>query len=221
MAERMAGNFPNTRPGRVGKARNVLKVARRSVPDLRREQLIEAAIKAIARNGIGETTIADVVAIAGMANGAVNQYFASKDALLLAALERVTAEFRATWQLAWARAGTNPAAKLEALVTAQFAPRVASRDRVAVWVAYWGEAKFRPKYLALCADSDARYFDAVATACRDLASASGERLDWRRVGRFLGAASAASGSTCCWERSLKGSDRLIQGPASSPVSGFI
>ena len=72
------------------KPRNTLKVARKAVRDIRREQLIEAAIRAISQHGIGETTIADVVREAGMANGAVNQYFASKDMLLLEALRAVT-----------------------------------------------------------------------------------------------------------------------------------
>ena len=102
------------------KKRNVLKVARRSVPDLRRGQLIEAAIKAIARKGIGATTVADVVGIAGLANGAVNQYFDSKDALLFAALRRVTQEFRSAWDRARdSGAGTGRRARRVAFGTAR------------------------------------------------------------------------------------------------------
>ena len=184
----MAAQSRNKGSGR--KARNVLKVARRSVPDLRRGQLIEAAIKAIARKGIGATTVADVVGIAGLANGAVNQYFDSKDALLFAALKRVTQEFRTAWEQARDSAGLDPAGRLEALVTAQFAPRIATRERIAVWVAYWSEVRSRPKYLALCADSDEQYFQAGEAACRQLALEQRDRsLDWRRIGRFLGAAS--------------------------------
>ena len=164
------------------KKRNVLKVARRSVPDLR--------IKAIARKGIGATTVADVVGIAGLANGAVNQYFDSKDALLFAALRRVTQEFRSAWERARDSAGLDPAGRLEALLTAQFAPRIATKERIAVWVAYWSEVRSRPKYLALCADSDEQYFQAVEAACRQLALQQRDRsLDWRRIGRFLAAAS--------------------------------
>jgi len=175
---------------RQPKPRNVLKVARRTVPDLRRDQLIEAAIKSIARKGIGETTIADVVAIAGMAHGSVNQYFRSKDELLLAALKRVTDEFRKNWERARDAAGSDAARRLEALLTAQFAPRVSTRERIAVWVAYWGEVKFRPRYMALCADNDALYFDEIGSACRELsAETTFPHFDWRRVGRFLGAAS--------------------------------
>jgi TetR/AcrR family transcriptional repressor of bet genes len=172
------------------KPRNVLKVARREVRDVRRGQLIEAAIKAIARHGIGETTIIDVVKIAGMANGSVNQYFDSKDALLLSALERVTGEFRETWERAAERSGDDPSRRLEALLMAQFAPHVCTLERIGVWVAYWSEVRFRPKYMAACADSDAQFFDEVAAACKSLTRIGRySNLDWRRVSRFLAAAS--------------------------------
>jgi TetR/AcrR family transcriptional repressor of bet genes len=172
------------------KPRNTLKVARKAVRDIRREQLIEAAIRAISQHGIGETTIADVVKEAGMANGAVNQYFASKDMLLLEALRAVTEEFREIWHAAKAGAGSDPAAALEALVLAQFHPKVCRRERISVWVAYWSEVRFRPKYMELCADSDTEFAEALTTACRTLAKAGRYReLNAEKAGLFLSAAS--------------------------------
>ncbi len=172
------------------KPRNTLKVARKAVRDIRREQLIEAAIRAISQHGIGETTIADVVKEAGMANGAVNQYFASKDMLLLEALRAVTGEFREIWRAAKAGAGSDPAALLEALALAQFHPKVCRRERISVWVAYWSEVRFRPKYMELCADSDTEFAEELSAACRALAKLGRYRdLDAEKAGRFLSAAS--------------------------------
>jgi TetR/AcrR family transcriptional repressor of bet genes len=172
------------------KPRNTLKVARKAVRDIRREQLIEAAIRAISQHGIGETTIADVVQEAGMANGAVNQYFASKDVLLLEALRSVTGEFREIWHAARGGAGNDPAGILEALVLAQFHPKVCRRERISVWVAYWSEVRFRPKYMELCADSDREFAEALTEACRALAKAGRYRdLDAAKAGMFLSAAS--------------------------------
>ncbi|NJO35388.1 MAG: TetR family transcriptional regulator [Rhodospirillales bacterium] len=88
-----------------------------------------AAIRAISQHGIGETTIADVVKEAGMANGAVNQYFASKDMLLLEALRAVTGEFRDIWHEARDKAGDDPAALLEAVTMAQLHPKVCRHER--------------------------------------------------------------------------------------------
>ncbi len=171
------------------KPRNTLKVARKAVRDIRREQLIEAAIRAISQHGIGETTIADVVQEAGMANGAVNQYFASKDMLLLEALRAVTGEFREIWHQALAKAGDDPAAILEAVTMAQLHPKVCRHERISVWVAYWSETRFRPKYLDVCTESDAEYGEALMNACRALAqSGRYKNLDSEKAGQFLLAA---------------------------------
>lgn len=177
------------RSGQPPKPRNTLKVARKAVRDIRREQLIEAAIRAISQHGIGETTIADVVKEAGMANGSVNQYFASKDMLLLEALRAVTGEFREIWHQARAKAGDDPAAVLEAVAMAQLHPKVCRHERISVWVAYWSEARFRPQYLEVCTESDAEYGDALMAACRALAQSGHYRnMDAEKAGQFLLAA---------------------------------
>ena len=171
------------------KPRNTLKVARKAVRDIRREQLIEAAIRAISQHGIGETTIADVVKEAGMANGAVNQYFASKDMLLLEALRAVTGEFRDIWHQARTKAGNDPAAILEAVTMAQLHPKVCRHERISVWVAYWSETRFRPKYMEVCTESDAEYGAALMKACRALAEEGRYKtLDAEKAGQFLLAA---------------------------------
>ena len=180
----------STSPQNPRKPRNTLKVARKAVRDIRREQLIEAAIRAISLHGIGETTIADVVKEAGMANGAVNQYFASKDMLLLEALRAVTGEFREIWHAAKAGAGEDPAAILEALALAQLHPKVCRRERISVWVAYWSEVRFRPKYMELCSDSDTEFAKALTDACRALIKAGKYRdVNPEKIGQFLSAAS--------------------------------
>lgn len=180
----------STSPQNPRKPRNTLKVARKAVRDIRREQLIEAAIRAISLHGIGETTIADVVTEAGMANGAVNQYFASKDMLLLEALRAVTGEFREIWHAAKAGAGEEPAAVLEALALAQLHPKVCRRERISVWVAYWSEVRFRPKYMELCSDSDTEFAKALTDACRALIKAGKYRdVNAEKIGQFLSAAS--------------------------------
>ena len=174
------------RSSKPRKPRNTLKVARKAVRDIRREQLVEAAIRAISQRGIGETTIADVVKEAGMANGAVNQYFASKDTLLLEALRAVTSEFREIWHQARDKAGDDPAAVLEAIAMAQLHPKVCRHERISVWVAYWSETRFRPKYMEACTESDAEYGDALMSACRALAeSGRYKALDAEKAGQFL------------------------------------
>jgi AcrR family transcriptional regulator len=51
-------------------------------PDVRREQLLNAAQRVLVERGLRATTVADVAAAAGVAKGTTYLYFASKDELL-------------------------------------------------------------------------------------------------------------------------------------------
>jgi AcrR family transcriptional regulator len=56
--------------------------------DARREELLHAALRLFAERGVDGTTIADIATATGTAHGLVYHYFASKNDLLLAVLER-------------------------------------------------------------------------------------------------------------------------------------
>ncbi len=56
--------------------------------DARREELLRAALRLFAERGVDGTTIADIAAATGTAHGLVYHYYASKNDLLLAVLER-------------------------------------------------------------------------------------------------------------------------------------
>ena len=56
--------------------------------DARREELLRTALRLFAERGVDGTTIADIATATGTAHGLVYHYFASKNDLLLAVLER-------------------------------------------------------------------------------------------------------------------------------------
>ncbi len=56
---------------------------------LRREQILEAAVKVFAEKGFRAAKMQEVANAAGIANGTVYNYFRSKDEVLLALLERL------------------------------------------------------------------------------------------------------------------------------------
>ena len=58
--------------------------------DLRRAELVDAALRLFAEKGFRGTTIADIAAATGTAHGLVYHYFRSKDELLAAILQRYT-----------------------------------------------------------------------------------------------------------------------------------
>jgi TetR/AcrR family transcriptional repressor of bet genes len=146
-----------------------LPANRRTVSkEQRREQLIKATIKSVAKRGLGETTMADVTREAGLSLGIVNLHFQSKHKLLEETLRYLSEEYESACQAALAKAGSSAARKLEALVDLDFSPKVCDRGKLAVWFAYWGEVKSRPTYLQICADKDNRYEETVTNLCQEL-----------------------------------------------------
>ncbi len=135
---------------------------------LRRQQLIDSTIDSIAKRGFAETTLADVAAGAGLSRGIVNFHFESKEQLLIETLRHLSEEYRRNWQKALDRAGKSPIEGLLALIDADFDPAVCNRKKVAVWYAFWGEAKSRPTYLKLCADRDEAYSQMMRAMIADL-----------------------------------------------------
>ncbi len=112
----------------------------------RRRELIEATIASIGQHGLSRTTVAKVAGIAGLSAGIVNFYFRTKNALLLATLEYIDGEFERRQHEVLDRAGDDPVSKLEAIIEGYFDPDVCDPSRVAVWTAFWGEARSREAY---------------------------------------------------------------------------
>jgi TetR/AcrR family transcriptional repressor of bet genes len=129
--------------------------ASRATPEVRRRQLIDATLKCIERSGISGLTLAEVAAEAGLAQGIVNLHFRSKDNLLKEALRHLADEYESTVADALAAAGPDPADRLAALVAADFSPAVCNARSLAVWFAFYGEAKSRPTYRRICRARDA------------------------------------------------------------------
>ena len=135
--------------------------ARTESHTLRRHQLINAAIIAIAENGLSNTTVARVAKIAGLSAGIVSFYFKGKDELLLATLEFLDAEFDVALASSIASGANDPAAGLRAIVQAYFDPTLSDPRKVAVWFAFWGESRARKEYLRICGAADRQFSDEV------------------------------------------------------------
>jgi TetR/AcrR family transcriptional repressor of bet genes len=98
----------------------------------------------------------------------VNFHFKSKDILLVETLRHVAEEYRTAWSRALASADSGTAEALQALMLADFEPAVCNRKKIAVWYAFFAEAKSRPTYLKLCGAMDEEHFEACRSLCADL-----------------------------------------------------
>jgi TetR/AcrR family transcriptional repressor of bet genes len=70
-------------------------------------------------------------------------------------LRHLADEYESTVADALAAAGPDPADRLAALVAADFSPAVCNARSLAVWFAFYGEAKSRPTYRRICRARDA------------------------------------------------------------------
>ncbi len=139
----------------------------------RRRQLIDATITAIGRRGYANTTLTHVAGEAGLSPGIVNFYFKTKEQLLQATLEQITDEYATSLREALDKAGPSPAAQLDAMIDADFDPRVFTLEKVAVWYAFWAEAHSQPSYRTLVSRMEAEYYDETTALCRQLIEAGG------------------------------------------------
>ena len=103
-----------------------------------------------------------------MSQGIINLHFRSKERLLTETLRYLSDEYRSACGAAAAAAQASPVAGLQAMVDLDFKPSICTRDKLAVWFAFWGERKFRPTYRRICAARDKSYEDMVRSMCTAL-----------------------------------------------------
>lgn len=87
-------------------------------PVIRKEELLEAALKLFRKNGVDATTVSDIVKEAHVAQGTFYNYFESKDDIFAAVLEKTTEHILEEIRKTAKRKDINPAEKLK-LITQQ------------------------------------------------------------------------------------------------------
>jgi TetR/AcrR family transcriptional repressor of bet genes len=147
----------------------------RAVRQRQRQRLIDACICALHLYGPSRTTVEKVVAIADLSPGIVRFYFDSKDAMLVASLAHLAAEFEARVLGPVARLKASPVQALERLVELYFDPEIASPRKVSVWYSFWGEASSRQEYQDICGKKDDDFAALVRELIGSLIDQSGER----------------------------------------------
>jgi AcrR family transcriptional regulator/nitrite reductase/ring-hydroxylating ferredoxin subunit len=138
-----------------------------------RQRLIDACISALHVHGPSKTTVEKVVAIARMSPGIVRFYFDSKDAMLVASLEFLAAEFEERLLVPIAALRERPVDALTRLVELYLGAELASARKVSVWYAFWGEASSRQEYHDICGTRDSKFESLVRDLIAHLISDTG------------------------------------------------
>jgi TetR/AcrR family transcriptional repressor of bet genes len=159
-----------------------------AVKEIRRKQLIEATIRAIGRFGYASVTLTHVANEAGLSPGIVNFYFKSKDQLLVDTLEFIAEEYSTFWQAALNKGRVSPAAGLEAMLDADFDASVCNVEKIAIWYAFWAEARNNAAYRDVVHRLEVDYTQQTEQLCaRVIAEGGYEDIDAKAVAIGLNA----------------------------------
>jgi AcrR family transcriptional regulator len=111
---------------------------RLGVAPVRRDQIIRATLRCLARNGASGLRTKEVAREAGVSQGILHYYFTNKRAILIAALETVVADLnrRLTRRLEGA---PDAATRLRAVIKGCLALADENREFWVVFVQFWGE----------------------------------------------------------------------------------
>lgn len=112
----------------------------RESADTRREALIAACGRCLAKNGAQGTSVRSICLEAGVSPGLLRHYFDGIDALV-AATYRATGARVADALLSAVEAETEPRARLLAFVSANFRAPIADPELLAIWLAFWSLAR--------------------------------------------------------------------------------
>ena len=192
------------------------KRGRKQSKEVRRLQLIEATIDSLAKRGYSETTMADVADGAGLSRGIVNFHFESKEKLLVATLQFMADEYAAHWRAALHKGGDDPSRQLAAVVAADFDRSICNKRKLAAWCAFWGEAKSRPTYQALCGARDAAYQTVIIDLCRTLKQDGGYAFEPQ--GTALALSAMLEG---LWLRLMMGTEDVTRESALQAANEFL
>jgi TetR/AcrR family transcriptional repressor of bet genes len=157
------------------------KVRRKAPKDVRRQQLIEATVEILARKGYASLTIADVARQAGLSVGIISFHFEGKEKLLAACLRYLADEYYNNWKASLEQAGSNTAAKLEAMLLSDFSETIYTPQKLAAWIAFWGETQGRPIYEQICSPYDQERSQLVLQLCKEINEEGGYAHDPRLV----------------------------------------
>jgi len=141
--------------------------------EVRRQQLMDATIQSIARYGLSGTTMTTVTGLANLSMGIVSFHFQNKDNLLVETLAHLAEEHRRVWRAAFARAGLSPERKLWAFVEAHFHPQVCTREKLSVWFAFFGDARYRQLYRDRIRDIDKERWQEARRLCAQIGREGG------------------------------------------------
>ena len=155
----------------------MLRPSYRRAPAERRQALIDATARPLARHGAGGVSVRTIAAEAGVSPGLVTHHFEGVEPLIAATYRQVSERVGEALGAAVEGAGTDPRARLEAYVIGNFLPPVMDEELLGTWLGLLGLTKSMPLVAAAHAESYAGFRAAVGRLLADCGGKGDHRLE--------------------------------------------
>ena len=132
--------------------------------------------------------MASVTSRANLSMGIVSFHFQSKENLMKETLMFLVEEHREFWVCSLQDPSLSPSEKLRSVVEANFHPSICTPERISVWFAFFGEARYRKTYREKVSNFDTERAEVMERICRAI-------IDEGRYGS-LNAATIAKSIEC-------------------------
>jgi betaine-aldehyde dehydrogenase len=147
------------------------EVPKLGMGDIRRRQLVEAAIAVIGEHGFHEATVQQIARRAGLSAGLVAHYFDDKEGLLEATLRALADELGQELVQAFSRA-PDPMARVRAVIEVCLSPRQFEPTLARVWLAFWHRSLHSERLGRIQRVYQRRIYDNLLHALRPLVPAT-------------------------------------------------
>jgi TetR/AcrR family fatty acid metabolism transcriptional regulator len=116
----------------------------RSKEDVRREEIVDAALRLILDMGYNQVTLADIAARVGVSKGLISYYFPRKEDVFLAVLDQIVDRLSADFE-GFCRADATPSEKLMMIFNNLFGNEKRARRYYTVVIDYMAQAIRTPQ----------------------------------------------------------------------------
>lgn len=154
-------------------------MARQSIEDIRKIELIDAALAVIAEEGHDAATTQKIAARAGISAGIVHHYFGDKASLLQASMRAIRKPVARAYVENLAAQGLTTTAgrpALEACLEAHLSPAILTVRRAAAWLQFTARVAYVPDYARVHALVRNRQIAALTRAVRPLVPHQGDAV---------------------------------------------
>lgn len=145
---------------------------RRIEPDERRELLVAATLRCLARDGHAGISVRRIATEAGVSVGLLNHHFGSIDALIADTYQTLASELTSALLQEVQQAGT-PAEKMDTFLVGSFSPRVMDPKLLGVWVVFWSLIRHSEHISQTHENTYRNYLELLRQLLDDLAASEG------------------------------------------------